>query len=114
MKGRTSYLHYVVCPGQKGGVCPILVDEVIYFSGSDTHTTVVTGAGEHQISTPLYELYAMLDPKKFWQVHRSTVVNIAHIETVKQEAQDRLMVKFKERDECMMVGHPFCQQFLEQ
>lgn len=114
MKRRSSYLHSVVCPGQQGDMCPILVDEVIYFRGNDTHTTVVTGTGEHRIRTPLYELFAMLDPKKFWQVHRSTIVNIARIETVKQEDQDHLVVKFRERDECITVGHPFCRQFLKQ
>lgn len=114
MKQRPSYLHHVVCPGLQGGTCPVLVDEVIYFSGSDTHTTVVTGAGEYRIRTPLNELLALLDPEKFWPVHRSTVVNIARIESVRQEDQDHLVVKFKERDECITVGHPYCQQFLEQ
>jgi DNA-binding LytR/AlgR family response regulator len=95
-------------------MCPILVDEVVYFSSGDRHTTVVTGAGEHRISTPLNELLALLDPDTFWQVNRSTIVNIARIETVTQEDQDHLVVKFKGRDECVTVGQPFCRQFLKQ
>jgi DNA-binding LytR/AlgR family response regulator len=110
MKQRSSYLLYV-CAGAQNNAGPILVDEVIYFRAEDANTTVVTGNGEHRIRTPLHELFAMLDPEKFWQVHRSTVVNIARIETVKREDQDHLVVKFKERDECITVGHPFCQQF---
>ncbi len=114
MKQRSPYLHYVVCPGPQSGMCPIPVDEVIYFGGGDAHTTVVTGNGEHRISTPLPELFAMLDPEKFWQVHRSTVVNVARIATVTREDQDHLVVKFKDRDECIMVGPPFCRQFRKQ
>jgi DNA-binding LytR/AlgR family response regulator len=110
MNQRSNYLHYVYA-GQQG---PIPVDEVIYFRADDANTTVVTGKGELRIRTPLYELLAMLDPEKFWQVHRSTVVNIARIETVKREDQDHVEVRFKGRDECITVGHPFCQQFLQQ
>jgi DNA-binding LytR/AlgR family response regulator len=113
MKRRSSYLHSVVCPGQQGDMCPILVDEVVYFSGGDRHTTVVTGAGEHRISTPLNELLTLLDPDTFWQVNRSTIVNIARIKTVEQQERDHLVVKLKERDECITVDHPFCRQFKE-
>jgi DNA-binding LytR/AlgR family response regulator len=113
MKQRSSYLLYVSA-GAQNNAGPIPVDEVIYFRADDANTTVVTGNGEHRIRTPLHELLAMLDPEKFWQVHRSTVVNIACIETVKREDQNHLVVKFKERDECITVGHPFCLQFLEQ
>jgi len=113
MKYRPSYLLYVSSGAQNNAV-PISVDEVIYFRADDANTTVVTGKGEHRIRTPLHELLAMLDPEKFLLVHRSTVVNISRIETVKREDQDHLVVKFKERDECITVGQPFCQQFLEQ
>ena len=113
MKRRSNYLHYVGCPGQQGALCPILVDEVIYFSGGDGHTTVVTGTGEHRISTPLSEFLALLDPDTFRQANRSTIVNIAHIETVRQEEQDHLVVKLKERKECITVDHPFCGHFKE-
>jgi hypothetical protein len=41
-------------------------------------------------------------------------VNIARIETVKREDQDHVEVRLKGRDECITVGHPFCQQFLQQ
>jgi len=112
MKQRSACLHYVYA-GQQNNVA-IPVDEVIYFRADDANTTVVTGKGELRIRTPLYELLAMLDPEKFWQVHRSTVVNIARIETVKREDQDHVVVRFKGRDECITVGRPFCQQFRRQ
>jgi len=110
MKQRSAYLHYV-CTGEQKNAGPIPVDEVLYFRADDANTTVVTGKGEHMIRTPLNELFAMLDPEKFWQVHRSTIVNIARIETVKREGEDHVVVRFKGRDECFTVGHPFCQQF---
>ena len=113
MKQRSSYLLYV-CAGAQNNAGPILVDEVIYFRAEDANTTVVTGNGEHRIRTPLHELFAMLDPEKFWQVHRSTVVNVSRIEAVTPEGRDHVVLKLKERDESITVCHPFCRQFLEQ
>lgn len=110
MKRRPPYLHHV-CARVQDGVCRIPVDEVFYFRAGGSHTTVVTGTGEHRISTPLPELLALLDPEKFLQVHRSTVVNVDRIENVTRHDQEQLVLKFKGRDECITVGHPFCRQF---
>ena len=113
MNRRPNYLNYVSA-GQQNNAGPIPVDEVIYFRANDANTTLVTGKGEHLIQTPLHEIFAMLDPKKFWQVHRSTVVNISRIETVKREDEDHVEVKLKDRDESITVCQPFCKQFLQQ
>jgi DNA-binding LytR/AlgR family response regulator len=110
MKRRTPYLHHV-CAGSQDGECRIPVSEVFYFSSSGSHTTVVTGTGEHRISTPLSELLALLDPEKFVQVHRSTVVNVDRIDNVIRQDQDHLVLKFEGRDECITVDQPYCRQF---
>lgn len=110
MKRRPPYLHHV-CARSQDGVCRIPVADVLYFSADASHTTVVTGTGEHRISTPLPELLALLDPEKFLQVHRSTVVNVDRIENVARQDQDQLTLKFKGRDECITVDQPYCRQF---
>jgi len=111
MSKRTKYLHYVCAEGMQNGAGSIPVDEVIYFRSYDACTLVVTAKGEHRMSTPISELLALLDPEKFWQVHRFTVVNRARIETVKPGDQEHLVMKFRDRDECMTVGAPYCRQF---
>ena len=113
MKQRPVYLNYLSA-GAQDNSSAIPVEEVIYFRADKANTTVVTNKGEHRVRIPLHELLAMLDPERFWQVHRSTVVNIDCIETVEREDQDHLVVKLKERDECITVANPFCQQFLVQ
>jgi len=112
MKRKRAYLHSL-CAGPQSGTRPITVDEVIYFRAGGTYTAVVTKKGEQRIGTPLTELLALLDPEKFWQVHRSTVVNVSRIEAVTPEGRDHVVLKLKERDESITVGHPFCRQFLE-
>jgi len=111
MNKKTAYLHSVCAEGMKCGAGSIPVDEVIYFRSADASTMVVTARGEHRISTPLAELLILLDPEKFWQVHRFTVVNRALIEAVSRADQEHLVMKLKGRDECMTVGNPYCRQF---
>ena len=51
----------------------------LYFQANDKYTSVFTADGEALIRTPLKELVAQLDPHRFWQVHRGTIVNVAHV-----------------------------------
>ena len=50
------------------------VQEVIYFEAADKYVRVITAEREHLIRTSLRELLPQLDPDRFWQVHRGTVV----------------------------------------
>jgi DNA-binding LytR/AlgR family response regulator len=63
----------------------IPVTDVIYFQSVDKYTTVVTTAGEHIIRTSLAELMNELDTEMFWQIHRSTVVNVHCIESTRRD-----------------------------
>jgi hypothetical protein len=57
----------------------IRVDEVVYFESDARYTRVVHQGGEALIRTPLKELLAQLEAQRFWQVHRSIIVNHRHI-----------------------------------
>src|SRR5215470_17137416 len=54
----------------------IAVDDVLYFNASDKYTRVVTAEGEALIRTALTDLAKELDPDRFVQIHRSTIVNM--------------------------------------
>ncbi|WP_375748311.1 LytR/AlgR family response regulator transcription factor [Vibrio sp. HN007] len=64
----------------------ISVEEVLYFKAEDKYVSVYTssalGKEEFVIRTPLKELLKNLDPDLFWQIHRSTVINVAKVEKV--------------------------------
>jgi hypothetical protein len=49
----------------------------IYFEAADKYVRVVTAEREHLIRMSLRELLPQLDPQRFWQVHRGTVVQAA-------------------------------------
>jgi len=50
------------------------IDDVVYFEAADKYVRVVTPQREHLVRMSLRELLPRLDPAKFWQVHRGTVV----------------------------------------
>ncbi|MFC4161246.1 LytR/AlgR family response regulator transcription factor [Chitinimonas lacunae] len=89
----------------------IAVDDVCYFQASDKYTSVVTGTGEYLIRTPLKELLEQLDPQRFWQVHRATVVNVSAIEEARRDFSGKVSLKLKARPELLMVSRAFSHLF---
>jgi DNA-binding LytR/AlgR family response regulator len=74
----------------------IAVGDVAYFESDDKYTVVhTTVGGEHLIRTALSELAAELDPEIFWQIHRGTLVNMAHVAGTRRDEASRLFVRMK-------------------
>jgi DNA-binding LytR/AlgR family response regulator len=73
----------------------IPVDEVLFFRADDKYTCVQTASAEHLIRTPIAELAAQLDPQQFVQVHRSTIINQAHLAGTRRDEASRLFLRIK-------------------
>jgi DNA-binding LytR/AlgR family response regulator len=73
----------------------IAVDDILFFHADDKYTVVQTVGGEHLIRTPIVELAAQLDPDQFWQVHRSTLVNLKYLVGTRRDETSRLFVRIK-------------------
>jgi len=71
------------------------VAEVLFFHADDKYTCVRTQAGEYLIRTTITELAAQLDPERFVQVHRSTIVNLEHIAGTRRDELSRLFVRIR-------------------
>ena len=71
----------------------IAVADVLFFRADDKYTCVQTASGEHLIRTPIAELAAQLDPDMFWQVHRSTLVNLRFVAGTRRDELSRLFVR---------------------
>ncbi|MDE2082601.1 MAG: LytTR family transcriptional regulator, partial [Burkholderiales bacterium] len=89
----------------------IAVDEVLYFHADDKYTCVRTAAGEALIRTPIAELASRLDPAQFWQVHRSTIVNLAHLEGTRRDEASRLFVRIKGQPQELPVSRAYVHLF---
>lgn len=71
------------------------VQDIVYFHADEKYTVVCTHQGEHLIRTPIQELIAQLDPEQFWQIHRSSIINLAHMAGTRRDEASRLFVRFK-------------------
>jgi len=89
----------------------IAVEEVCYFQANDKYTSVFTAEGEALIRTSLRELGEQLDPDRFWQVHRGTIVNLAHVAATTRDLSGRTQIKLKSRPETLAVSRAFAQRF---
>jgi DNA-binding LytR/AlgR family response regulator len=108
--GAKSYLRWInASVGQNLRL--ITVDEIVYFQADNKYTRVVTAEGEALIRKPLKELADELDPNQFWQIHRSTMVNVGAVAGVTRDFRGRMLVKLKGRSETLQVSDTYTHLF---
>jgi DNA-binding LytR/AlgR family response regulator len=89
----------------------IPVEEILFFQSDEKYTRVVTVDSEALIRKPIKELLDELDPDKFWQVHRATIVNVDHIATVRRGLKDQAEIALKDHRETLVVSRAFTHLF---
>ena len=75
----------------------IATSDVLYFKAEEKYVSVYAQQGqgrvvEYLIRTSLKELNQQLNPDQFWQVHRSTVVQVCKINRVNKDFTGRMFV----------------------
>ena len=85
----------------------IPVDEVLFFISDEKYTRVQTAQVEALIRKPIKELVAELDPASFWQIHRSTLVNVKAIADVTRDFRGRQIVTVKGHPEKLEVSRSY-------
>ena len=110
MKSHREYLRWITA-SQGNDLRLITVDEICYLQADNKYTLVVTARQDSLIRRPIKELIDELDPQMFWQIHRSTVVNVNAIAGVTRDMGGHLRVKLKERKETLGVSEPYYDLF---
>jgi DNA-binding LytR/AlgR family response regulator len=87
------------------------VSEVIYFEAADKYLRVITAEREHLIRTSLRELLPQLDPARFWQVHRGTVVQARCIASARRDESGKAFLTLKGRSETLTVSRLYAHLF---
>jgi len=89
----------------------ITVDEALYFKSDQKYTVVVTSDTEALIKKTIKELSEELDPTMFWQVHRSTLVNVHAIDSVIRDNRGNVKLLLKDRSENLPVSEAYVHLF---
>jgi len=89
----------------------IAADEVLFFISDEKYTRVQTAQQAALIRRPIKELIAELDPAQFWQIHRSTVINVRAITGVSRDYRGRQLVSIKGSNEKLEVSRSYAHLF---
>lgn len=107
---RRDYLRFVRA-SVKDEVRIVPVEDVCFFEAADKYVVVATTDGDLLIRTSLRELLPQLDPSRFWQVHRSTVVNVAEVVSAQHTPLGRLTLKLRRRKDRVAVSRQYAHLF---
>ncbi|MFM7805561.1 MAG: LytTR family transcriptional regulator DNA-binding domain-containing protein, partial [Verrucomicrobiota bacterium] len=86
------------------GLQLIPVEDVLFFMADEKYTRVRTAAQEALIRKPIKELVEELDSEVFWQIHRSTVVNLRAIAKVIRDGDGRPRIRLRDCPEVLEVS----------
>jgi DNA-binding LytR/AlgR family response regulator len=89
----------------------IPLQEVLYFEAAEKYLRVVTKGRDALIRLPLRELLARIDPEQFWQIHRSIVVQVAHISHVERTEEGRLHLCLHQHSARLAVSRLYAHRF---
>ena len=108
--GAPRYLQWIQASvGQ--AIQMVAVDEVLFFVSDEKYTRVQTAQLEALIRKPIKELVDELDPHVFWQIHRSTLVNVNAISGVTRDFRGRQIVAVKGHTEKLEVSRSYAGLF---
>ena len=85
----------------------IPVADVLFFISDEKYTRVQTTQLEALIRKPIKELVDELDPQQFWQIHRSTLVNVKAISGVHRDLRGRQIVTVRGHPEKLEVSRSY-------
>jgi len=104
--GLPRYLQWI--NASRGSVVRLLtVEEILYFKSDQRYTMVVTPDAEALIRKTIKDLAEELDPTMFWQIHRSTLVNVHAIDSVSRDDRGNLNLRLKDRPEVLAVSEAY-------
>lgn len=107
---KPAYLKWIQATvGQSIQMIP--VDEVLFFISDEKYTRVQTPQVEALIRKPIKELVDELDPERFWQIHRSTLVAVDAIASITRDFRGRQIVAVKGHSQKLEVSRSYTHLF---
>lgn len=110
LAAKPAYLQWIQASvGQELRLIP--VEEILFFQSDEKYTRVQTSRYEALIRKPVRDLAGELDPALFWQIHRSTLVNVKSIDGITRDLRGRHLVLIKGQPDKLEVSRSFVHLF---
>jgi DNA-binding LytR/AlgR family response regulator len=101
----------VIQAGVGAAIHMVKVEDVLYFEAADKYVRLVTPEREHLIRVSLRELLPQLDPQRFWQIHRGTVVRADAIATAVRDESGKVALTLRGHADKLVVSRLYAHLF---
>jgi DNA-binding LytR/AlgR family response regulator len=103
MASSGEYLKWATV--QRGDAIQLVAtEEICYLRADNKYTSLFTPTAEYLLTSGLKQIKQKLDPRTFWQIHRSVIVNVSAIRSVSRSFRGALEVSLKQRPETLPVS----------
>jgi two-component system LytT family response regulator len=80
----------------RGHIFPLATDEIEYLKSEEKYTVIAARKQTFLVRIGLSELSTRLDPGKFIRIHRSTLINLDFVESMKADDQSQLQIQMRD------------------
>lgn len=105
-----EYLRWVRA-GVANVVTQIPIEDVVYFQAEDKYSRVVTRTSDALIRVGISQLEESLDPRSFARTHRSVIVNLAEIKTIRRNGSGAMELVLNSRKDVLPVSRAYSDVF---
>jgi two-component system LytT family response regulator len=87
----------------RGRIFPLAVGEIEYLKADSKYTAIVARGQTFLVRIGISELEAQLDPARFIRIHRSALVNLDFVDSMKADDQSQLQIEMRD-GACLMAN----------
>jgi two-component system LytT family response regulator len=80
----------------RGRIFPLAVGDIEYMKSDSKYTVIVARGQSFLVRIGISELEAQLDPTRFIRIHRSALVNLDHVDSMKADDQSQLQIQMRD------------------
>jgi two-component system LytT family response regulator len=80
----------------RGRIFPLSLNEIEYMKADSKYTAIIARGQTFLVRIGISELEAQLDPGRFIRIHRSALVNLDFVDSMKADEQSQLLIQMRD------------------
>lgn len=80
----------------RGRIFPLAVNEIAYLKADAKYTAIAARGQTFLVRIGISELEAQLDPARFIRIHRSALVNLDFVDSMRADEQSQLLIQMRD------------------
>jgi len=96
MQGRPAGRLERILVRDRGRIFPLSLNEIEYLKADSKYTAIAARGQTFLVRIGISELEAQLDPTRFIRVHRSALVNLDFVDSMRADDQSQLLIQMRD------------------